>query len=243
MATQQLHEKLMKISKDPKAAILAIDRAMAALNTKERKHFEENVDSIIKCMEPTPKREKQATEKIICKIKENIKRAFGSDSTKIIKYQQTTELQIDEIDNLDLIKDKDKLAAIFSRIDLNENCGYVIPLYEAYRKGQGYRKVKKRFEDQDAYYKYCKECLGYSKATVYRYLQFYELTQDFPCILLCGFGFTIVSKHVMMIRNAAQLDKELHALLSTSFPGIEAKVSIDDPTLNIGGLDITDNNE
>jgi hypothetical protein len=54
-----------------------------------------------------------------------------------------------------------------------------------------------------------------------------KLIQEFPSLILSGYGVTILHQKRNLIRDAAKTDQELNQVLTSGFNGIRADIKID----------------
>jgi hypothetical protein len=82
--------------------------------------------------------------------------------------------------------------------------------------------LKSKFSDNKAFIDYCDESFDISPTTIYTYLNVYYLCEDFPSILLSGFGINKLYKYSKLIIKSAKEDNDLNMLLTKQFPGIKS---------------------
>jgi hypothetical protein len=230
---QDIRDKLLNLVKDK-------DRLLVGLTTIDEKE-RINIVNVLKLIEknstPTQKKSKHQKEPqllsnqhIIYELKKNLKINIGD---KYIKYIPTDEKEINKITELDVIKDIEVIKKAHSLVSNNEIKANAFALYEAYYRGKLYFKLKSKFPENKSFIDYCEENFDVSKSTVYKYLNVFNLYEDFPSILLSGFGVDKLYKNRNLIINSAKDDQELNTLLTKPFPGVKSEnIKIYDPVLD-----------
>jgi len=235
---QDLCEKFVNLAKDRNGLLVAFSR----IGEKERESIYKNLNLIEQNNIPTAKKSKDqkevqraSNEDIINELKTNIKQNLNDG--QIITYSPTNILEIDKIEKLDVNKDIKVIKQLHFKVHNNEVKANTFPLYEAYVKGKIYYNCKLQLPINKEFLDYCKASFNVGMSYVYHYLNVYYLYEEFPSILLCGFGVTKLYKNRALIINSANNDKDLKELLTTPFPGVSTRnIEIDDPNINENDL-------
>jgi hypothetical protein len=209
---------------------------LSTIDEKERV----NIDNALKLIEektiPTEKQSKHQkkdqlllNKDIINELKKNLRVNTGD---KYIKYSPTDWSEINKITKLDVKKDIEVIKKVHSMVTNNEINANAFALHEAYYRGKLYFKIKSKFSDNKAFIDYCEETFDISSTVIYTYLNVYYLCEEFPSILLSGFGVNKLYKYSKLISKSAKEDNDLNILLTKPFPGIKSdNIRIDDPTI------------
>jgi hypothetical protein len=163
---------------------------LSTIDEKERV----NIDNALKLIEqktiPTEKKSKHQKDQLllnkdIYELKKNLRANIGD---KYIRYIPTNWSEINKITKLDVKKDIEVIKEVHSIVTNNEIKANAFALYEAHYRGKLYFKLKSKFSDNKAFKDYWDETFDISPAAIYTYLIVYYLCEDFPSILLSGFG-------------------------------------------------------
>jgi hypothetical protein len=234
ISPQDVCEKLLNVTKDKSRLLVGLTK----INEKKR----EDILNAIKLIEqntiPTAKKSKHPKEDQLFGRPENIinelkKNLSVNTSNTYIRYCPTDASEINKITELDVKRDMEDIKRVHSMVANNEIKVNAFALYEAYCRGKIYFKLRSKFSDIKSFIDYCDQTFDISKSTVYVYLNVYHLHEEFPSILLSGFGVNKLYKYRDLIINYAKEDKDLYTLLTKTFPGIKSdNIEICDPIVD-----------
>jgi hypothetical protein len=120
---------------------------------------------------------------------------------KFCEYKPTSTESIIQVKDLDAFKDIDKIKEIISMVEANESKAYQLPLIEGYYRGNLYRSIQLKFGKKEEFLNYFEDFLNISRQTIYFYLYFADLIDNYPALLATGFTMTILVKERKKSKN------------------------------------------
>jgi hypothetical protein len=230
---QGIRNDILLLAKDQDRLLLAL----ASIPDEEnRKRLGDDIKSLLKISNPTKKKKvlNLKENNFIDDLIRNLNRY--KNTTTIIQYTPTEEVIINKVNSLDLEKEKMKIVEIHSKVKSNEECANSLVLREAYYRGKFYYQLKTKFEKIEDFLTYCGVNLDVAQTTVYCYLGVMQLIDDYPGILLSGFGVTELYKNSKLLRKTVESDGELRKLMQKTYPGIKVNCNLGDPTIDLSIL-------
>jgi hypothetical protein len=221
-------ERLVNLTKDQKALCLSVQ---SSLNETEAKTLNEYLAKIENNYEPANKKTKLSLDnnedEFIEQLKTNIKNNLSKD--QIVVYKPTELGEINKIQefNVNVEEDSNYIRSLHSKVVQNETKAYILVLHEANMRGLFYDKLRSKFKKNDDFLSYCEVNFSISKPTIYRYINLVKLIEQFPSLILSGYGVSKLHQKRNLIRDAAKTDQELNQVLTSGFNGIRAKINID----------------
>jgi hypothetical protein len=230
ISTQDICKKFIKLAKDKDRLLVGI----SMIDDKGRLDFLNVLELIEEKTMPTEKKLKHQKEDpllsdkiVINDLKKNL-----AKSEQYIEYTPTKWSDINEITKLDVKKDIEVIKEIHSMVSKNENNANIFALHEAYCRGKLYDKLKSKHSDNTAFIAYCEKTFKVMQTTVFTYLNFYYLTEEYPNIISSGFHVNKLYRYSKLIRKTAEKDMALKTLLMKTFPGIKTdEIKIEDPIM------------
>jgi hypothetical protein len=224
---QDICEKLKELVKDEKALLIAISK----IDDDEVKKIDEYCELIKSNITTSTKKNKKNEDfpkfwDFIEELKRNIQINLKDGIDRVIEHKPTTPDIFKGVEKMDVSKDKESIIEIHSTIEQSEKRAHIYVSVEGYYRGRLYYELKKKFSKIDSFVTFCENYFKVSKATIYRYLGFYDLVEKYPGILLSGLGVSIIYNNRKNIISAQKIDEELCKLLMIGFPGIKTNNNI-----------------
>ncbi len=226
---QSIRNDIVALAKDRDSLLISLTRCPNENLTR----VAEDIKFLLKTTNPTEKKKRDSKKKdtFIFDLKQNMK--FNqTNGDKIISYLPTTMEDIHKVAKLHAYDNLAEIIEIHTKVVKNEFSARTLVLHEAYMRGKLYDLLKKWFDINDykneGFIAYCETKMKISKSKVYNYLNLVELLEEYPGLMLSGFGVTKLTQKKKIIKEESEKDEELYTLLTTSFPGIEADFLLQD---------------